>query len=50
MAEGMSDSNHMPEDKFIQAYSQWADGGWGLIITGISYNLFLFCVSICPTF
>lgn len=34
MAEGMSDSTHMPNHKFIQAYSQWAVGGWGLVITG----------------
>jgi 2,4-dienoyl-CoA reductase-like NADH-dependent reductase (Old Yellow Enzyme family) len=35
MAEGMSDSTHIPDKKFMQAYSQWADGGWGLIMTGI---------------
>jgi 2,4-dienoyl-CoA reductase-like NADH-dependent reductase (Old Yellow Enzyme family) len=34
MAEQMADSAHMPDEHAIRAYSNWADGGWGLIITG----------------
>lgn len=34
MAEGMADSAHMPDGNAIRAYSNWADGGWALIITG----------------
>jgi 2,4-dienoyl-CoA reductase-like NADH-dependent reductase (Old Yellow Enzyme family) len=37
MAEGMADSTHMPDENAIRAYSNWAEGGWGLIITGIDY-------------
>lgn len=34
MAEGMADSGHLPDRHAIRAYSEWADGGWALIITG----------------
>jgi len=34
MAEQLADSDHMPDEHAIRAYSNWADGGWGLIITG----------------
>jgi 2,4-dienoyl-CoA reductase-like NADH-dependent reductase (Old Yellow Enzyme family) len=34
MAENMADSAHMPGDIALRAYSNWGEGGWGLIITG----------------
>ena len=33
MAEAMAPS-HNPDEKFMKAYGRWADGGWGLIMTG----------------
>jgi 2,4-dienoyl-CoA reductase-like NADH-dependent reductase (Old Yellow Enzyme family) len=33
MAETMA-VNHDPDDHFLTAYSNWADGGWGMILTG----------------
>jgi 2,4-dienoyl-CoA reductase-like NADH-dependent reductase (Old Yellow Enzyme family) len=33
MAEMMA-PNHDPNERFLKAYSEWADGGWGLIMTG----------------
>lgn len=33
MAEAMSPS-HNPDEKFQKLYGEWADGGWGLLITG----------------
>lgn len=33
MAEGMAPA-HVPNETFTPAYGQWADGGWGMIITG----------------
>lgn len=33
MAEIMAPT-HNPDDKFSRVYSQWGDGGWGLILTG----------------
>ena len=35
MAEGLADSVHMPDENAVMAYGNWADGGWGLIITGM---------------
>lgn len=37
MAELMADSNGLPNDQFCRAYSQWAQGGWGMLLTGSSY-------------
>lgn len=34
MAEQMADCNGLPHERFYHAYSQWADGGWGMILTG----------------
>jgi 2,4-dienoyl-CoA reductase-like NADH-dependent reductase (Old Yellow Enzyme family) len=34
MAEAMAPT-HQLDEKFMKAYGQWADGGWGMIITGI---------------
>jgi 2,4-dienoyl-CoA reductase-like NADH-dependent reductase (Old Yellow Enzyme family) len=33
MAEAMAPS-HIPDEKFLKAYGEWQDGGWGLIMTG----------------
>ncbi len=33
MAESMS-SSHIPDEKFLNAYERWADGAWGMILTG----------------
>lgn len=33
MAESMSPS-HIPDKRHARAYEDWADGGWGLILTG----------------
>ncbi|MCJ1412951.1 hypothetical protein MMC19_007052 [Ptychographa xylographoides] len=34
MAEGMATKTHNPDEKLTKAYGEWADGGWGMIITG----------------
>ncbi|KAG5984171.1 hypothetical protein E4U55_005783 [Claviceps digitariae] len=34
MAEGWCDKRHLPHEKLIQTYETWADGDWGLILTG----------------
>lgn len=38
MAEDMA-TNHVPDESFLKAYGTWADGGWGMIMTGthVSY-------------
>lgn len=33
MAETMS-SSHIPDEAFSKVYGNWADGGWGMIMTG----------------
>jgi len=33
MAESMAPS-HIPNEKFPKVYGEWADGGWGLVMTG----------------
>ncbi|ESZ96170.1 hypothetical protein SBOR_3445 [Sclerotinia borealis F-4128] len=33
MAEDMS-TTHVPDESFLKAYGTWADGGWGMILTG----------------
>ena len=33
MAESMAPS-HIPDEGFLKSYGQWADGDWGLIMTG----------------
>lgn len=35
MAEGMA-VNGQPSDELINAYAEWAPGGWGALITGRS--------------
>jgi hypothetical protein len=39
MTEGLANSAHLPDENAIRAYSNWADGGWGLIITGTTSAL-----------
>jgi 2,4-dienoyl-CoA reductase-like NADH-dependent reductase (Old Yellow Enzyme family) len=34
MAEAMA-STHMPDDKFVNCYGKWAEGGWGMVLTGL---------------
>ncbi|KAG6041481.1 hypothetical protein E4U41_004058 [Claviceps citrina] len=34
MAELWSDKAHLPHEKMIETYATWADGDWGLILTG----------------
>lgn len=34
MAEGLASGEHLPNEKHVLAYSQWAEGGWGCILTG----------------
>lgn len=35
MAEGLADSRHLPAGQTcLDVYGQWAQGGWGLVITG----------------
>ncbi|TEA16324.1 NADH-dependent flavin oxidoreductase nadA [Colletotrichum sidae] len=34
MAENWADKDALPTDEFNVAYSQWAEGGWGLLMTG----------------
>ncbi|ATY59161.1 FMN binding [Cordyceps militaris] len=34
MAEGWADKNRLPHAGLVETYRLWADGGWGLILTG----------------
>lgn len=34
MAENMAERNGLPNDDFHLPYGAWAEGGWGLVITG----------------
>jgi len=34
MAESMATKTHSPDEKYNRVYGKWADGGWGLILTG----------------
>ncbi|KID91326.1 Aldolase-type TIM barrel, partial [Metarhizium majus ARSEF 297] len=34
MAEGWGDRDKLPHADLIKTYSLWADGGWGMILTG----------------
>lgn len=36
MAEGLAPETHVPDGKFETVYGQWGDGGWGMLLTGIS--------------
>lgn len=35
MAEAMS-TTHVPDESFLKAYGTWADGGWGMVMTGMN--------------
>ena len=30
----MADYSNIPNEKFKKVYGKWAEGGWGMIITG----------------
>lgn len=34
MAEGWGDKNKLPHQRLIETYGSWADGEWGLVMTG----------------
>jgi 2,4-dienoyl-CoA reductase-like NADH-dependent reductase (Old Yellow Enzyme family) len=34
MAENLADQDLLPTNDVYSAYKAWAEGGWGLIITG----------------
>ena len=34
MAENLADGDLLPTDQVYTAYKTWANGGWGLLITG----------------
>jgi 2,4-dienoyl-CoA reductase-like NADH-dependent reductase (Old Yellow Enzyme family) len=34
MAENMSDTNGMPHELHNNVYTEWGEGGWGMILTG----------------
>ena len=38
MAENMADADGLPEKKFQIAYGKWAHGGWGMVLTGESFD------------
>lgn len=33
-AEGLADEKYLPTEALIGAYEAWADGGWGMVLTG----------------
>lgn len=34
LAESWCDSQHLPSERLIETYGIWADGGWGMVLTG----------------
>lgn len=34
MAESWADKNRLPRERLIDVYGAWADGGWGMVLTG----------------
>lgn len=34
MAEGWADKKGLPKDRLVETYGAWADGGWGMVLTG----------------
>jgi 2,4-dienoyl-CoA reductase-like NADH-dependent reductase (Old Yellow Enzyme family) len=44
MAESMAPAsdNHTPNQKFSSAYGKWADGGWGMILTGTKATFYTY--------
>lgn len=47
MAEAMSPITHDPEEKFHIAYGEWAEGGWGMILTGAALFRHILKAYIC---
>jgi 2,4-dienoyl-CoA reductase-like NADH-dependent reductase (Old Yellow Enzyme family) len=44
MAETMADpKDNLPKEDIAHAYSKWAQGGWGLIMTGENLPLIYLC-------
>jgi 2,4-dienoyl-CoA reductase-like NADH-dependent reductase (Old Yellow Enzyme family) len=35
MAEQMAKGDCLPDESMYKAYTKWAEGGWGLVLTGI---------------
>lgn len=42
MAENMSDPNGMPTELHNKVYTEWGEGGWGMVLTGKSLQLSFF--------
>lgn len=36
MAEHFADKNYLPGSTCLTAYDAWAQGGWGMMLTGMS--------------
>ncbi|MEJ9080447.1 nitroreductase family deazaflavin-dependent oxidoreductase [Gordonia malaquae] len=34
LSEGLADGDGSPDDRLVRLYSRWADGGFGLVVTG----------------
>lgn len=34
MAEGWGDKKRLPHERLVETYGAWADGGWGMVLTG----------------
>lgn len=43
MEEMLGDNSRGPSKGIFQLYEQWADGGWGMILTGAFHALYHFC-------
>jgi 2,4-dienoyl-CoA reductase-like NADH-dependent reductase (Old Yellow Enzyme family) len=33
-AENLGDKKYLPTEALVEAYETWANGGWGMVITG----------------
>ncbi|KAL1869554.1 hypothetical protein Plec18167_007852 [Paecilomyces lecythidis] len=36
MAEGLAEKTHLPGKKITSVYGEWAKGGWGALLTGMT--------------
>lgn len=36
MAEGLAERTHLPGKKITSVYGEWAKGGWGALLTGMT--------------
>lgn len=34
MAEGLAEGSHLPGPRISRVYGEWANGGWGALLTG----------------